>query len=162
MPRWWPGPRGEGYVAVQVALLAAIFLGPPHLAQHGLESVPRAVRLASFALSFACMAWALLFGLYGLLSLGRSLTVFPKPKADGRLATHGAYRWVRHPIYSGVLALAFAWLFWSQGSLTLLECVALFVLFDRKARREEVWLGQKYPDYERYKLTVKKLVPGIY
>jgi protein-S-isoprenylcysteine O-methyltransferase Ste14 len=31
-----------------------------------------------------------------------------------------------------------------------------------KARREESWLQEKYPEYAAYKSRVKKLIPWVY
>jgi len=40
--------------------------------------------------------------------------------------------------------------------------IALFVFFDAKARKEEVWLTERFPDYANYRISVKKLIPWIY
>jgi protein-S-isoprenylcysteine O-methyltransferase Ste14 len=36
------------------------------------------------------------------------------------------------------------------------------VLLDAKARREERWLREKFPDYDRYAEKVCRLIPGLY
>jgi protein-S-isoprenylcysteine O-methyltransferase Ste14 len=69
---------------------------------------------------------------------------------------------VRHPIYFGVLLAALAWLFIFPGLYVLAYAIALFFLFDIKGRREEVWLLERFPDYQTYQAKVKKLIPGIY
>jgi protein-S-isoprenylcysteine O-methyltransferase Ste14 len=38
----------------------------------------------------------------------------------------------------------------------------LFVFFDAKSRKEEVWLTEKFADYANYSNSVKKLIPLIY
>jgi protein-S-isoprenylcysteine O-methyltransferase Ste14 len=58
--------------------------------------------------------------------------------------------------------MAMSWVVF-QGSLShLLASAILFAFFDAKARREEAWLTQKYPDYAQYQQQVKKLIPGLY
>ena len=42
----------------------------------------------------------------GLLNLGRSATPLPTPATGRGAPLHGLYRYVRHPIYTGVMALA--------------------------------------------------------
>lgn len=98
----------------------------------------------------------------GFGALGRQLTPFPKPRADGQMIHSGVYGWVRHPIYTGVLAGVLGWaLCWTSGPGLI---VALFCapFFDAKARREERWLKQKYPGYEDYSRRVRRFVPFIY
>jgi protein-S-isoprenylcysteine O-methyltransferase Ste14 len=40
--------------------------------------------------------------------------------------------------------------------------MALAPLFDAKARREERWLRQKFPEYAGYERRVWRFVPWIY
>jgi protein-S-isoprenylcysteine O-methyltransferase Ste14 len=46
--------------------------------------------------------------------------------------------------------------------LALGLALALAVLLDLKARREEVWLREKYPGYAEYAGHTKRFVPGVY
>jgi protein-S-isoprenylcysteine O-methyltransferase Ste14 len=86
----------------------------------------------------------------------------PCPKDNAILIQNGLYQFVRHPIYFGVLLAALAWLLIFSGLYVLAYAIALFFLFDIKARREEVWLVERFPDYRDYQLRVKKLIPAIY
>jgi protein-S-isoprenylcysteine O-methyltransferase Ste14 len=43
-------------------------------------------------------------------------------------------------------------------ALALLQAVLLYA----KARREERWLREEFPDYNRYAAKVSRLIPGIY
>jgi hypothetical protein len=36
------------------------------------------------------------------------------------------------------------------------------VLLDIKARREERWLREKFPDYDEYAVKVRRLIPWLY
>jgi len=36
------------------------------------------------------------------------------------------------------------------------------MFFDVKAKKEETWLIEKFPDYANYRNSVKKLIPWIY
>ncbi|WP_293600100.1 isoprenylcysteine carboxylmethyltransferase family protein [Polynucleobacter sp. 39-46-10] len=96
------------------------------------------------------------------INLGKNLTPLPCPKDNAVLIQAGLYRFVRHPIYFGVLLAAFAWVLIFPGVCVLAYAIALFGLFDIKARREEVWLIDRFPEYQEYQLRVKKLIPGIY
>ncbi len=105
---------------------------------------------------------ALLLALAGVWSLGDNLTAVPRPKENAHMVEHGAYRLVRHPIYSGIVLSAFGWGFLMNNWPTLLLTLLLFLLFDAKSRREEQWLIEKYADYEEYQKRVRKLIPFVY
>lgn len=116
---------------------------------------------------FQTPGWVLLgigaaLSIWSATNLGRSLTPLPRPLPDGRLVTEGAYRFVRHPIYLGVLLCAFGFALATMSPLRLVLAAILFVFFDMKSRREEKWLEEKYPGYASYKKRVKKLLPWIY
>jgi len=99
--------------------------------------------------------------LAGIASLGGSLTPYPRPKDDASLREVGAYRFVRHPIYGGIVLLAFGWSCLTSP-LALVPAAVLAVFLDRKARREETWLVERYPDYPTYRDRVHwRFVPGI-
>jgi protein-S-isoprenylcysteine O-methyltransferase Ste14 len=98
----------------------------------------------------------------GTVQLGRNLTPFICPKADAVLLAKGAYRLVRHPIYSGLLLMSFGWGLWVHGWLTLCYAVLLFLIFDIKSRKEEVFLIQKFPGYLAYSRRIKRLIPFMY
>ena len=97
---------------------------------HTLEPIAGGILLASGT----CLAAA------GTLKLGRNLTPFICPKANAVLLDKGAYGIVRHPIYAGLLQMAFGWGLWVSGWLTLGYAIILFMIFDRKSRREEEFL----------------------
>ncbi|VAW42845.1 hypothetical protein MNBD_CHLOROFLEXI01-2476 [hydrothermal vent metagenome] len=78
------------------------------------------------------------------------------------MVEHGAYRWVRHPIYSGLIFGAFGLALLRGGTLSLLYALILFIFFDIKSRKEESWLREKYADYTAYQQRVRKLIPFIY
>ena len=65
-------------------------------------------------------------------------------------------------MYSGVIYLALAYASWQMSWVHLVGSIVLFVFFDAKSRKEEVWLTEKFADYADYSTTVKKLIPGIY
>ena len=97
--------------------------------------------------------------LWGIRSLGRSLTPGTEPLPDAPLVTTGAYTWVRHPIYTGVVLLLTGYtLIWSNWTLALLFGALALAYFDRKARTEERWLLSRHPQYERYMRQVPRRV----
>jgi protein-S-isoprenylcysteine O-methyltransferase Ste14 len=61
----------------------------------------------------------------GALNLGKNLSPLPQPKEDATLVVTGAYRLVRHPIYSGITLMAFGWGLWLHSWLTIAYAAAL-------------------------------------
>jgi protein-S-isoprenylcysteine O-methyltransferase Ste14 len=95
----------------------------------------------------------------GLVGLGRSLTALPTPVPHGRLTTGGLYRLVRHPIYTGILALAVGSTVPSGSIPKAVATVALAGWFSAKARWEEHHLRGRYPDYTAYAARTPRFVP---
>jgi protein-S-isoprenylcysteine O-methyltransferase Ste14 len=139
------------FVAVQAALLVALVLVPTGTAW------PLPGWLAG-------VAWALvLLGLavvaVGSLALGRALSPTPVPSARGELRTGGLYRWVRHPIYTGVLAVVVGLTIGTRQWLGLALGVVTVAFFTAKARWEEARLAETYPGYRAYAARTPRFVP---
>src|SRR5439155_388289 len=150
------GPHGEGWVVLQLLLGAAI-------AGSGFVGVYWPESLASFfaVLGLLLAVVGALLVVLGVLSLGRSFTPLPRPRARTRLRQGGIFRLVRHPVYGGVILIGLGSL--ADAPLGLVPTALLAVLFDLKARREEAWLIQRFPEYEAYRArTPRRFVPWLY
>jgi protein-S-isoprenylcysteine O-methyltransferase Ste14 len=151
------GRRGEGWAALQVALLgtaiAAGLRGPAWPAE------TRGRRRLGAGLAFLAGAPLLV---RGGRELGPQLTPFPKPTGEGGLKQDGVYRLVRHPMYGGGLLMMAGWaLVSSPLALAPLALAAPFL--DLKRRREEAWLIQQHPDYEEYCARVPhRFIPFVW
>jgi len=95
----------------------------------------------------------------GATALGRGLTALPLPNAQAQLRTGGLYRWVRHPIYSGLLLTA-ASIAASSGSVPRAVAFALLVtLLTIKARWEEARLQRRFEGYAEYARRTPRFLP---
>ena len=150
------GPRGEGWVVIQVVLLGAIalaaVLGPAW--DDGLWA-------ATAALGAALLVAGLTLAIRGTLDLRHALTPLPYPRRDATLVESGVYRRVRHPIYGGLIVAAFGWGLVTASPVALALAITLLVFFELKSRREEVWLVERYPDYPAYRARTRRLIPWI-
>ena len=157
---WWKNSRGELFVIGQFIVLGLVAFGPRTFSVFWEWSSSARTVGAFFGglLIFSGVALAAA----GTFGLGRNLTPFIIPKTGAILLETGAYSLVRHPIYSGLLQMAFGWGLWVHGWLTLSYAMLLFIIFDRKSRREEQFLGQIFPGYSSYASRVKRLIPFIY
>ena len=86
----------------------------------------------------------LLFAVWARLMLGSNWSGTVTIKTNHQLIRRGPYRWIRHPIYTGMLAalLATAMI---QGLLSgILGFFLVLLALFRKARREESFLSQEF------------------
>jgi len=156
--RW--GQRGEWYVVVQFLLFALIFFVP--LLAPSLVEWPEPWSLFGIGLGLVLALSGGLVALAGVISLGTNLTAVPYPREDAILVEKGPFRFVRHPIYSGIILGSCGWGLMTNSLLALLLAMVLFIFFDVKSRREERWLKEKYAGYTAYQTRVRKLIPLIY
>jgi protein-S-isoprenylcysteine O-methyltransferase Ste14 len=98
----------------------------------------------------------------GIRSLRKALTPYPYPVEAGSLVREGLYRWIRHPLYLGVILGLFGVSLWRENSLSLLLCIGSLFFFNAKANREEGWLLKKFPEYQAYRQKTKKFIPFIF
>lgn len=93
--------------------------------------------------------------------LGPNLTPNPIPKTEGTLETGGLYRYVRHPIYTAVLALALGLTTLAASWAHLAIFLILVMLISTKARAEERLLRERFPDYWEYQARAGRFIPGV-
>jgi protein-S-isoprenylcysteine O-methyltransferase Ste14 len=134
-----------------IGVVVASWFFPPHVDVTAAHWAAVALALSGAALAI----WA-------SRTLGSSLTPFPKPKDDARLATDGPFALVRHPIYTGgILFFAGCSLRFSWWGLAATADLALLWAF--KLRVEERYLAARFPQYEEYRQRVRsRLVPYVY
>jgi protein-S-isoprenylcysteine O-methyltransferase Ste14 len=150
------GPRGEGWVAAQALLLAAValsgLLGPAW-------SGPG--RALAAAVGVALIASGMILAIRGLRDLRHALTPFPYPRADAELVETGVYAHVRHPIYGGAVIGAVGWGLLTASPVALVLAVGLLGFFELKSRREEAWLTERFAGYPAYRTRTRRLIPWI-
>lgn len=115
-----------------------------------------AISVALFGLGVAIYAWCV----WDFASFGRGT---PAPiDAPRHLVIRGLYRFVRNPMYLGVLTLILAWALLLQARVLLVYAALvgtlfhLFIVF-----YEEPHLEREFGDeYREYKATVSRWVPS--
>jgi protein-S-isoprenylcysteine O-methyltransferase Ste14 len=152
------GPRGEGWVVGQVALIGIIIVAGRHDAGSGSGSWGPAAFVAglvAIGLGGLLVAWS-------IWDLRASLSPFPRPVAGAALVETGAYGWIRHPIYTGMVLAGFGWSLATSSMLALIATGMLFLLLVGKAQREETWLIAAHPEYRAYQGRTKRFIPWVY
>ena len=150
------GPRGEGWVAMQGALLvacaAAGWLGPAW------DGGPRILTSIAGAVLSATGLW---LAVRGSRDLRDALTPLPYPRDGGELVETGVYARVRHPIYGGLVTAAFGWGLLTASPPAIAAAVVLLAFFELKSRREEAWLEQRFAGYAAYRERTRRLIPWV-
>jgi protein-S-isoprenylcysteine O-methyltransferase Ste14 len=98
-----PKGSGIGFVVVQAVLLGILFFGPNHLNADASNAQPNNLLLW---FGYGTFILGTIIALMAAINLGKNLTPLPRPKENAELIQGGLYRFVRHPIYFGVIMLS--------------------------------------------------------
>src|SRR5678815_4630984 len=97
-------------------------------------------------------------------TLGKEWSITARVVTDHKLATEGPYRFVRHPIYTGMLGMLFATgIAVSYWPALLVALVVFFLGTAIRIRSEERLLRETFGlEFEAYARSVPAIVPGLY
>ena len=116
--------------------------------------------LAAYWMGVALVITGLAFAVWARAHLGRNWSGTVTIKEDHELIRSGPYAYVRHPIYTGLLA---ALLGTTLASGTVHAAIGLAIIaaaLVRKSRVEESFMREIFPDtYPRYSAEVPALIP---
>ncbi len=98
---------------------------------------------------------------FSIKQLGGSLTANPVPRESGRLIETGLYKYVRHPIYTGLLLATLGSCVQSMAVVKFFFWFLLLGLLIYKARFEEKLLAAKYSTYTDYMKRTGRFVPKL-
>lgn len=143
---------GSALVAGQLALMAALaLLAAPAFLRGAAGPGAWLLALAGAALG----GWAVSANRPG------NFNVRPTPRAGGVLVQRGPYRWIRHPMYTSVMACGFA-AAWAAASVWgWVAVAALVAVLALKASFEERWMLQAHPEYADYRLRTRRFLPWL-
>ncbi|MDA7640065.1 isoprenylcysteine carboxylmethyltransferase family protein [Opitutaceae bacterium] len=146
--------KGVAFVTMQLLLIIAYFL------------VPNPITISIFNPIAIASGIAAIFGItlttLATIQLNTRLSPLPQPKANAVLIHTGTYKYIRHPIYSGLFLFAFGWALYDGNLMRLIIACTLLVLFNLKARYEEQLLEVVFDDYPAYKAKTGRLFPKFF
>ncbi|MEZ5175318.1 MAG: isoprenylcysteine carboxylmethyltransferase family protein [Acidimicrobiia bacterium] len=150
--------RGAWWVVLQGALFVLFIMAlvwGNRLDGGGVLVYVRAAGLLVAGFGAGVSAWS-------VIQHGARLSPFPRPVSNARLIEGGPYRFVRHPMYSGIIAFTLGTGVAYASPATVLTAPMFFVFFVAKTAREEEMLVALVPGYRRYRSEVPwRLIPRI-
>jgi protein-S-isoprenylcysteine O-methyltransferase Ste14 len=121
--------------------------------------IPRTPAL--YFIGAAVVAAGLLFAVWARLYLGRNWSGTVTLKQDHELIRSGPYRYVRHPIYTGLLIAFVGSAIARDQWRGVIAVVIVYLALWRKLRLEERWMIETFGDaYRRFRAEVPALVPS--
>jgi protein-S-isoprenylcysteine O-methyltransferase Ste14 len=98
----------------------------------------------------------------GLLVLGSAWKTLYTASRRGRLATGGAYRYLRHPQYLAFIAIIFGFLLQWPTLITLVMAPILIFRYVRLAKTEDTTMQDRHPvAFRNYSGTVSGFLPDF-
>ena len=160
------------YVYSQFALLALLLFWPDDKSGFGFldflfEFVGVLAVFGGLALVYLALRSLFTFSLPKLAGtpqqkfLQSLKVVWPKPVDSAKLVTSGVFKRMRHPVYSGLLLLAYGIGLGSGPTPHLFFAIALHLVLSKKADLEETFLVEKFPEYPEYVSRTGRFFPKV-
>jgi protein-S-isoprenylcysteine O-methyltransferase Ste14 len=133
-----------------------------HRGPHPLDEVviPRGESEGIVAM-LLCVA-GLVFAVWARVTLGRNWSGSVTLKVDHELVQSGPYALVRHPIYTGILAMVAATSAYNGTLGSIVGFVILTASFWVKLGHEEALMTKQFPrEYPSYAARVRRLIPFL-
>jgi len=93
--------------------------------------------------------------------LGSNLSPFPSPVKNANLITTGIFKYLRHPIYTGILLILFSVAIYNTSEYKLIISILLLILFQFKSKYEESRLIANFENYKNYMKDTGKFIPKL-
>jgi protein-S-isoprenylcysteine O-methyltransferase Ste14 len=151
--RW--GRLGGARIALAIVV---VFLFRANL-RGGVERIDgpvlEGIGLALWIAGIALAVWARLY-------IGRNWGMPMTRRQDPDLVTTGPYRFIRHPIYTGII-LAMIGTALAISLFGLIVVAVIAAIFAYSASREEHFLAEEFPaTFPDYKARTKMLIPFVF
>lgn len=111
------------------------------------------------------IAWVgLAIRVWAVVSLGASFRLTVEVDSDQAVVERGAYRWLRHPSYTGLLLIAIGFGFALQDwvALIILIVVPPIGIVRRIGVEEKQLVAVMGQPYAEYRTRTKRLIPGVW
>ena len=142
--------KGRLMVAVQFATLAVLLFWPGKSISNTQALIGTLIEIFGGVLL-----------ILGFIHLKDSLKITPEPKENAEFVNTGIYKYIRHPIYSGLIFFGAGQVV-SKWTLTILVAFIILVVdLVAKYRYEDSLLIKVYPGADEYQRRVGALLPKL-
>lgn len=148
-----PDSKDIFFVAIQFFLFGLFFFNLNSLSL-GVSDVLKLLGSVVFVIG-------MLIVLLSVLKLNRNLSAFPTPIKDGSLIETGFYKYIRHPIYTGIVVAGLGFSVYSGSGFRLIVTLLLLILFYFKSKYEEQKLIKVFSDYKAYMKRTGRFLPKL-
>jgi len=154
-----PAQRLRYWVWLVIAYFLLLY-GPRLPYPLNLRIVPP-VAPTALAAAVLCVI-GLAFAVWARVTLGRNWSGVVTLKEDHELVERGPYRFVRHPIYTGILTMFFATALAVGHLAGFAATLLMFASFWIKLRDEEELMLQHFPgQYAAYRQRTRRIIPFV-
>jgi protein-S-isoprenylcysteine O-methyltransferase Ste14 len=105
---------------------------------------------------------AVLLWIWARITFGRRSFYATADPTEGGLVTHGPYHYFRHPIYASIIYFVWAGILSHLSLLNVLLGFAVTAGLLIRIFAEERLVAEKYPEYQSYAETTKRIIPFIF
>ncbi|NNM83694.1 isoprenylcysteine carboxylmethyltransferase family protein [Candidatus Parcubacteria bacterium] len=152
--------RSAGVRLLFIVIVIILLILNSHLHWYYLSGHPFSIGVQGAGLLLCLIGVAI--AAWARLHLGRNWSATPSMKEGHELVTSGPYRFVRHPIYTGIITAAFGSIF-IGGMVWLAIFVVMAANFLYRIPVEEGYMMHLFPSqYPEYKKRTKALVPFVW
>jgi protein-S-isoprenylcysteine O-methyltransferase Ste14 len=153
------GTRYFNFIAIWAGITTAVILSgfPKFFFPGGRTSTAFFIGIAIMLIGMALRFWS-------VFTLGASFRTTVETHGDQKMISHGPYKLVRHPSYSGLILICCGFGFALQNWLSLLIVVILplAALLYRIHVEESALISSFGSEYIEYQKRTKKLVPWVW
>ncbi len=97
--------------------------------------------------------------LIAVIQLNMNLSPFPSPLPGAKFIGSGVFKFVRHPIYTGLFMAFLGYAIISDSVYRIIISMILLILFYFKSQYEEKQLNIVFPQYAKYCETTGRFFP---
>lgn len=100
--------------------------------------------------------------LAAVIQLNKNISALPTPVKNAQLITTGVFKFIRHPIYTGIFLSGLGYGLFMEDIGKVLLSLILLLFFDMKSNYEEEKLKEKFPGYTLYQNRTGKFTPPFF
>ena len=142
------------FVFIQLILFAIYFLIPVEKSYTDINYYTYFGTVILFIGVFLIMA--------ALIKLNKNISALPTPVTNAQLITTGVFKFIRHPIYTGIFLSGLGYGLFMEDIGKVLLSLILLLFFDMKSNYEEEKLKEKFPGYTLYQNRTGKFTPPFF